>query len=96
MLSILQHALKTADGRRIIITSQVHNKLNMWHYLIASLSSNSANTFEGDPTTPSKLEWINRRVPRGYVRSMPKSKCTMVCVEAPSEIEYSTEITNRR
>ena len=39
----LQHALKTADLRRVLITAQVHNELNLWHNLIYSLASSTTH-----------------------------------------------------
>ena len=50
--------------------------------------------FEVDHTTPSNLERSYIRVPQEYGRVMPKSKQKMVCVEAPSGSEYSTDITD--
>ena len=37
MLSRLYHALKTTEGWRVLITTQVHDKLNLWQNLLCSL-----------------------------------------------------------
>ena len=35
----LQHALKTSDNRRVLLTPKVHDDLNLCRYIIASLAS---------------------------------------------------------
>ena len=39
MFTRLQHALKTAKGRRINLTTPVHEELTVWRHLVASLAT---------------------------------------------------------
>ena len=55
MFTRLQHALKTAKGCRINLTTPVHNELTVWRHLFASLATRPTNLQEIRPHAP---KWI--------------------------------------
>ena len=55
MFTCLQHALKTAKGRRINLTTPIHEELTVWRHLVASLSTRPTHLREIRPHPPT---WI--------------------------------------
>ena len=51
----LQHALKTAKGRRINLTTPVHEELTVWRHLVASLATRPTHRRE---IRPHPHTWI--------------------------------------
>ena len=55
MLTRLQHALKTMKGRRINLSTLVHEELNVWRHLVISLAAIPMHLQEIRPNPPT---WI--------------------------------------
>ena len=55
MFTRLRHALKTAKGRQINLTTLVHEELTVWRYLVASLETRPTHLQEIRPHPPT---WI--------------------------------------
>ena len=55
MFTRLQHALKTAKGRRINLTTPVHEELTVWRHLVESLATRPRHQREIRPHPPT---WI--------------------------------------
>ena len=53
MFSRMQHSLKTADSRRVKLTSHVHDELNLWRYLVHSLGDRLTHIRERIPCPPT-------------------------------------------
>ena len=56
MFTCLHNALKTAKGRNIVLTTPVHDKLNIWRHLVASLSPCMTHLRETCPYPPIYIE----------------------------------------
>ena len=56
MFTCLQHALKTAKGRRTNLSTPVHKELIVWRYLVASLVTRPTHLRE---IRPHPHTWIN-------------------------------------
>ena len=52
MFACPQHALKTAKGRQINLTTPVHKELNVWRHLAASLATRPTHLQEIKPHPP--------------------------------------------
>ena len=55
MFTRLQHALKTAKGRRINLTTAFHEELTVWRHLVASLATRPTHLREIRPHPPTRI-----------------------------------------
>ena len=56
MFTRLQHALKTAKGCRINLTTPVHEELTVWRHLVASLATGQRIYAKSGRILPHGLE----------------------------------------